>query len=336
MPRVLQVIVTDNFAGAERYVVNLSRSLAALGWEATVVGGRRDRMAELLGPDIRWLPGATPHAAVASVRSAGRFDVCHTHMTYAEAVGVVTGRSHAAPVVATRHFASRRGASLAGRATARWISRRLAAEIAISDFVANAIESPPTAVILNGVEERPLLWRAQNRTVLVMQRLEAEKQTEVALRGWAAAGLADHGWELKVVGHGSLLPDLKSLVERERIPGVRFIGWVPDVDAELAAAGMLLAPAPKEPLGLSVLEAMAAGVPVVAAAGGGHLETIGLLPEAPSFLPGDVEGSGRAIMQLAADEGLRTRLSAQAHSLQRRVFSLGGHARSVARLYRSL
>ncbi|WP_158221162.1 glycosyltransferase family 4 protein [Kineosporia sp. R_H_3] len=330
---MLQVIVTDNFAGAERYVATLSRALAEAGRDVTVVGGRPDAMAREAGPDVRVLLGRTLREALRSVRAAGRFDVCHAHMTFAEAVAVAGRSRHRAPIVATRHFAAPRGASLPGRLAAGWISRNLSAEIAISEFVAGQLERRPAAVVLNGVEPRTSLWRADNRTVLLLQRLEAEKDAATGLRAWAASGLAAEGWHLRVVGEGRLRPTLESTVQRERIHGVTFVGWVGDVDAELAAAGLMLATAPAEPLGLSVLEGMAAGIPVVAAAGGGHLETTGLLPMAPVFTPGDAAGAALQLRRVAMDESLRRQLSETGQELQRLRFSLGQHVEAVVGLY---
>lgn len=333
MPSVLHVIVTDNFAGAERYVATLSRSLVPLGWDVSIVGGAEEPMRRVSGPDVNWLPGRTMAQAWRSIRLAGRFDVYHAHMTYAEAVAVFGPRRSGAPVLATRHFASARGSSLGGRLLSRPVASRLSAEIAISEFVARSIEAPPAAVLLNGVPTSRSLWRRDSRTVLVMQRLEAEKQTDVAIRAWAVAGLASAGWKMRVVGAGTERDVLETLVHSQRIDGVEFAGWVSDVTAELSEAAMLLATAPQEPLGLSVLEGMAAGVPVVAAAGGGHLETVGLIPDAPSFAPGDVRAAAEAMRRLADDDELRERLSERGSTLQRDRFTLEGHASDVARVY---
>ena len=51
---------------------------------------------------------------------------------------------------------------------------------------------------------------------------------------------------------------------------VDFVGQVADTDRLLGESSVVLAPAPEEPFGLSVVEAMAHGVPVVAADGGAH------------------------------------------------------------------
>ncbi len=71
---------------------------------------------------------------------------------------------------------------------------------------------------------------------------------------------------------------------------MELVGHVAETDALLAGASILLAPAPREPFGLSVVEAMAHGLPVVAAGGGAHLETVG--DDGLLFPRGDTGGSG--------------------------------------------
>lgn len=334
MARVVHVIVTDNFAGAERYVGTLARSCAAAGWAVTVVGGRQAPMREVAGDAVTWLPGSTLTEALRSLASAGRFDVCHAHMTYAETVGLMTRAWHRAPVVATRHFAAARGASRVGAAIARWIDRSLAGQVAISRFVADNLERPPSAVLTNGVAVAPARWSPASRTVLTLQRLEAEKDTLTAVRAWRASQLVDEGWRLRVVGDGAQRAMLERVVREEGIAGVEFGGWVPDVGKEFDQAGLCLATAPAEPLGLSVLEAMAAGIPVVATAAGGHLETVGVLPDAALFAPGDVEQAARLLRSLALDESARRRLSECGRAVQQSEFSLAVHAERVLAWYR--
>ena len=244
-----------------------------------MIGGNPQRMRSALGDAVDWLPGATAVEALRSLRRLGRRDVCHAHMTIAEAVSVAARPFHRAPVVSTRHFAAPRGASRAGRLLSPLISRGLTREIAVSDFVAQHLERPPDAVIRNGVPPSECLWRSTSRVVLVLQRLSPEKDTMTALRAWEASRLAEEGWSLRIVGAGAERAALEEYTASAHVPGVSIIGPVENVADEFSAAAILLAPAPAEPFGLAVVEAMAAGVPVVASAAGGHLETVGLLPE---------------------------------------------------------
>jgi glycosyltransferase involved in cell wall biosynthesis len=65
---------------------------------------------------------------------------------------------------------------------------------------------------------------------------------------------------------------------------------------------MMIAPATPEPFGLSVVEAMMAGVPVIAAASGGHLETVGRVQPDAMFTPGGVAEASRALQVMAHDQ----------------------------------
>jgi glycosyltransferase involved in cell wall biosynthesis len=328
MPSVVHVIVTANFAGAERYVSNVASETAMRGWDVAVVGGDPDHMPVALSNDVHWLPGATALESLRSLARLRRRDVCHAHMTLAEAVALVGRPFHRAPVVSTRHFAAYRGSSPLGRFLAPWIARRLARQLAVSRFVSGRLEQPPDAIVPHGVPRTPLLWNAGSRVVLVLQRLEREKDTLTALRAWAASGLAAHGWSLRVLGGGSEQEALKEWVASQRVPAVTFGGWTADVAAELVTTGILLAPSASDSFGLAVVEAMAAGVPVVACGGGGHLETTGLLENAPMFPPGDVDAAARALRSLLVDER-RTRLSRESRKL---VASQFGIERAVDRL----
>ena len=335
MPSVVHVVTTRYFAGVERYVSETARETASRGWEVAVVGGDPARMSAAVGDAVRWLPGATAAEALASLARLGPRDVCHAHLTIAEAVAVAGRPLHRAPVVSTRHMAAPRGSSHAGRLLAPWIGRNLARQIAVSDFVAQRVERRPDAVVPNGVAPSPSLWNASSRVVLVLQRLEPEKHTLTALRAWRSSGLASDGWQLRVVGDGAERGSLEAWVRSERVAAVEFSGWTADVGSEFAGAGMLLAPAPAEPFGLVVVEAMAAGVPVVACAGGGHLETVGRLAGPVTFPPGDAKAAADALRSLLP-ENTRAALSRRGRALVSRELTLARHVDRLLAEYRQI
>jgi len=309
VPRVVHIVTTASYAGVERYVCDVAAATAVRGWDVVVVGGDPERMPGAVGDGVRWEAGSSAAQALRSMLKLGRSDVGHAHMTVAEAIAVTTRPVHRAAIVSTRHFAARRGSTYAGRAAAPWIAKRITREIAISEFVARHVERPRCAVLLDGVPESPCLWRAENRVVLVLQRLEPEKDTLTALRAWQASGLAGEGWSMRVVGDGSQRRALERHAGTEMVDRVQFVGWTDDVAGELRRAAVLLATARAEPLGLSVLEAMASGVPVVASASGGHLETIGAVEGSRLFPPGDAAAAADALRDLCAD-AIRERMSA--------------------------
>jgi glycosyltransferase involved in cell wall biosynthesis len=335
VPRVLHIVTTAGFAGVERYVCDVAGATASRGWGVTVVGGERKRMLAALDGAARWEPGATLAESLRSIRRLGRFDVCNAHMTAAEAVAVAGRPLHRAPIIATRHFAARRGASLAGRFGAPWIRGRIAREIAVGEFIAANLERQPTAVIPSGVRPSPGLWRTDSRVVLMLQRLEREKDTLTGVRAWQLSGLADYGWSLRICGEGSQRGDLERWVAAEGVKDVSFDGWTDDVPGALAGAGMLLATATAEPLGLSVLDAMAAGVPVVASGAGGHLETVGRVAGASLFPPGDAEQASGLLSALRSDHE-RARLSTAEREFMASHFTLDHHVELLLAQYEEL
>jgi glycosyltransferase involved in cell wall biosynthesis len=332
LPSVVHVVTTVNFAGVERYVSDVARETAGRGWDVAVVGGHPEQMRAELNGTAAWLPGADAFQASRSLRRVGRRDVCHAHMTVAEAVALATRPLHRAPVVATRHFAARRGASRVGRLLSPWIARGLAREIAVSEYVASRMERRPDAVILNGVRPSPGLWRSSSRTVLVLQRLEPEKDTLTALRAWKASRLVDEGWLMRIVGDGSERAELEAWAKSEGVEGVTFAGWVTRTRDELANAGIFLAPAPAEPFGLAVVEAMAAGVPVAACAAGGHLETVGNLDSPVLFRPRDHVAAASAL-RLLRDDDSRERQSDAGRNFVRERLTTARHVDELVDAY---
>ena len=333
MSRVVHVVVTRKLAGVERYVCSSANELARRGWDVSVVGGHPELMPSALASGVRWLPGSTPAQALSSLTALGRQDVCHAHMTLAEAVAIAGFPRHRAPIISTRHFAAVRGSRSAARVLARGISRLLSREIAASRYVAERIERTPDAVIVNGVPLGDVVWRPDSRVVLILQRLEAEKDTLTALRAWEASRLWEEGWALRVAGDGSERQMLQAWVARRSLAEVEFTGWISDPGSQLAAAGVLLAPGPRDSVGLSVLEAMGAGVPVVACASGGHVETVGLLDRPSMFAPGDWKEAAAALRRLR-DDGARHAASKAGRKLVEAEFSVTRHVDRLVDEYR--
>ncbi|KRV49950.1 glycosyl transferase [Wenjunlia vitaminophila] len=119
---------------------------------------------------------------------------------------------------------------------------------------------------------------------------EARRLTELA----AEAGVADR---LCLLGG----------VARERMPAL------------LRSADVVICPPRYEPFGIVPLEAMACGLPVVASAVGGHLDTVADGVTGRLFPPGDPVALGAAVNELLADAPLRTR------------YGVAGRRRALAR-----
>ena len=329
---ILHVVATENFAGVERYITYVAPLQAAAGWDVTVVGGEPVAMGDALGPTVRHIPGAN-FAAVAQqlARLGRRCEIVHAHMTSAEFAAVFTWPVHRAQVVTTRHFADQRGSTRPARLAGHIVRRIFAAQISISQFVADSIREP-SVLIPNGVPNAAPA-RSRAKRVLVAQRFEAEKDTELALEAWANSNLAADGWTIAFAGRGSQESALRS---RSRELGlddsVHFLGFVDDLDGELDQCSIFLATALAEPFGLSVVEAMAKGIPVVASAAGAHRETVGLVAPELLFEPGDSDACA-ALLRRAADDGASNRWGTRLRACQQAEFSLVRHVGQLLALY---
>lgn len=321
--RILHAVRSDGFAGVERHVARLARAQSAAGHRVAVLGGAPAGMrASVDDPAVPLRPAASTTDVVALLRRYGpSADVVHVHMTAAEVAAAVAARTVRGfpPVVSTRHFARHRGHGTRGTVVAAVASSAVREQIAISRYVADHVDGPSTVVPV-GVETRPDGPAARERepVVLLVQRLEPEKRTDVALDAFAASGLAAAGWRLEIAGDGSLRPTLAAQADRLGIAGAtRFLGTRDDVEDLLDRAGLLVATCPVEGLGLSVLEAMASSLPVVAAAAGGHLETLDGLDPLTLFPPGDAAAAGQRLAALAADPDRRDACAVAGREAQR-------------------
>jgi glycosyltransferase involved in cell wall biosynthesis len=338
--KIVHAVRSDGFAGVERHVARLARAQTRAGHDVTVVGGDLVAMHDAVDDArVRLLPARTTVDVARALQAEGRrADVLHVHMTAAEVAATVAGtlRPGSAPVVATRHFASRRGNGRLGPVVAAVARRRVAAQLAISRYVADAVDGP-TVVVPPGVEDVPDGPEASGRehVVLMVQRLEPEKRTDLGVRAFAASGLAERGWRLEIAGSGTERAALEALVARLGLTRhVVFLGARRDVGALMTRAGLLVAPCPIEGLGLSVLEAMASGLPVVAAGAGGHVETLGGLDPAALYPPLDPGAAGLRLAELAASPRRRDVLASAARDRQRARFTPAAQVAATDAVYR--
>lgn len=336
---VLHVCCTDAFAGVERHVSELAAAQLAAGHRVTIVGGDPMRVQAVAGAGVHVLPGRGVAGGVRSLRRLGTApSIVNVHLTAAEIAVALSSTLRGVPVVSTRHIAKPRGSRRVTRPIVRLGSRRVDGQIAVSQFVADQIDGEST-VVLSGVQADPGRVSATERlpVVLVAQRLEPEKETDVAIKAFCDSGLVTLGWRMMVAGHGSLRPQLEALVRALGIDAaVEFLGHRADLFDLMRTAGVLLAPDEDEAFGLSVVEAMARGLPVVAAGSGAHLETVGAAPGAALFAPGDPADAARLLRELAASEPARDEYGARLQAVQREHFTVEQQARRTDVAYRAL
>lgn len=334
---IVHAIRSDEFAGVEQFVRRLATEQAQDGHRVTVFGGPPEQMTSLQEAGVRWGPARTTAAVVRAVRAElPTADVVNSHMTAADAAAVVARATsrHGVAIVSTRHFAQQRG-SLGPGIMYRRLERHIDAEISISDAVARRVGVPST-VIYPGIAPISAPDPSTRReTVLMAQRLQPEKHTAVAIRAFAASGIWKSGWDLVIAGEGVEHDALVSLAAALGVADhVRLLGFRSDIPELMRDAGLLFASAPFEHFGLTVLEAMGAGLPVVAAAAAGHVEMLDGLDERALFPPDDVSAAAASLQALAADLPARIVLGRQERERQIARFSIKGQAEATEAVYR--
>jgi glycosyltransferase involved in cell wall biosynthesis len=337
--RIVHAVRSDAFAGVESHVARLARAQLARGDEVIVVGGHQERMRTAIGHGARTMHATTVTDVLRTVHQAARgADVVHAHMTAAEiacATGMLGTRT---PLVVTRHFARTRGSNPVSALVGAVAATRVATQLAISRWVADSIAGE-SVVIHPGVDRVEVTVEADDRepVVLLAQRLEAEKETELAIRAFGQSGLVGAGWRLDLAGDGGERDRLEKLVgELGLSAATRFLGHRDDVTELMTRSAVLLAPCRVEGLGLTVLEAMAAALPVVAVAAGGHRETVGSVAGAALHPPGDVRAAAELLTGLAADPARRDRYGVALQQAQRTGFTPEHQADETAMVYEAV
>lgn len=143
------------------------------------------------------------------------------------------------------------------------------------------------------------------------------------------------GWRAVIAGRGKEEPVLRQLAESGGIGDrVRLLGYRSDVANVFAAADMLVMPSLSEGLPLALVEAMMAGLPIVASEVGGIPEVVTHERDALLVPPGDPHALATALSRLLRDPELRSRLSTRARERAHAEYTLDGMCDRYLELYR--
>jgi glycosyltransferase involved in cell wall biosynthesis len=367
-PVVLQLISSGGFYGAERVLVALADHARAQGWES-ILGVLESPGADMLiararrlGLEHERLPGALtrPLAIVRALQDClarRRVDLVHSHGYKPDVLMHWTRLPRPIKRLATCH--SWYSTSLKLRFY-EWLDKRAlkrfdhvvaVSEEILSDLRGEGIAPERSSLILNGValdapsegfDRRRL--RAEmgagdaDALILRLGRLAPSKGNRALLR--AVAGLPRSSappWRLALVGEGKE----RSVLEREaRALGigerVRFAGFRVDTHDLLRAADAMVIPSTQEGLPIVLLEAMAAGTPVVSTAVGQIPRVIQDGRNGWLAPPGDPERLGVAIGQALANPDEARRRASVAQADYAATFSQEAMGRAYMELYRSL
>jgi glycosyltransferase involved in cell wall biosynthesis len=290
--RVAHVVEALEVGGLEKLIVELARHTDRARFAACVMTlGERGRLAdevESLGWPVYPLharPGLKPRAVL---RLAGLFrreavDVVHTHSEGPLLYGTAAARlARVGRVIHTRHhgpdLGNPRHIMTLMALAARWVDRvACVADDGARHALAEGVPAAKLVTVWNGIDLARFAYRGPvpRGPAVAVARLNPEKDHVSLLHAVALAIRAEPAFRLEIAGDGPCEAELKALATRLGLgDAVRFLGQVDDVPALLARAGLLVQPSLLEGIALTLLEAMARGLPVVATRVGGNPEVV--------------------------------------------------------------
>ncbi len=285
---------------------------------------------------------------VADILESERFDVLHFHEPFMPALPLTLLPMSHAPHVATFHaFAKSNLGYYYGRPILKQYLKHIDASIAVSpparDFVQHYFPHLEPRVIPNGIDverfrpgQTPIHHLRDNSVnVLFVGRLEKRKGLPDLLRAYEYLQQRVSHSRLIVVGDGPMRGKVESFVSSHRLENVVLAGYVPDqvLPRYYSSADIACFPATGgESFGLVLLEAMAAGLPVVATEIPGYMSVVEAGTDSVTVRPKSPGELGVALTVLARDAMLRRRLGEAAQAKAQR-FSWRMVAAQVIEVY---
>jgi glycosyltransferase involved in cell wall biosynthesis len=360
--RVVEVMATGTNGGAQEHVYSLVSRMDRERYDVRVVSlshGSSVRRLEKAGIEVAVIDEPDDRDAVgalAELLAPLEPEVIHNHMFRAEVVGtraalLLGEKGCKRPAVVSTVHSSRVRCS-EDRQTMRQLTPLMDRLIVVSKAIERKIREEgrygaPVSLIYNGVDlqrynhQQPCCTLREEfgipegaPVVGVVARLEAEKGHRTLVDAWPPVLLSHPDARLLIVGEGSERNSLEAQAASLGIADrVVFTGRREDVPAVTAALDIAVLPSYREAQGLSVLEAMALGRPVVASNVGGIPEMVedgvsGLLVR-----PGDCDALAAAIVRLLSNHPLADTLARRGHDLVHERFCIEIMTNSIETVY---
>lgn len=328
-PRVLYLVTRGERGGAQTHVLDLARGMRAF-FETEVATGEEGFLTEAChehGIPVHVVPHLEREVKpTADLRAVNELlallrrtqpDIVHAHTFKAGFLGRYAAQRLSIPCVYTVHMwpfgravplSWRLAAPFCERLAARWCDRIITvSELGVKIAADHDVCDPAKVIpIRNGIPDhsaRAQLRRETNLTCTMVARFTHFKDHGLLLRAFASV---PGDVRLVLIGDGGTLPGAQRLAEQLGIRSrVEFTGARSDVPELLAQTDLFVLASKQETLPISILEAMRAGLPVIASDVGGISEEVvheqtGLLVRA-----GSTEQLSAALQRLLRQRTLR-------------------------------
>jgi len=360
--RILQICSARELGGGERHLADLANSLARRGHDVyAVVVPSSPLCAELSAlpkQNIRELPMRNSLNIVSAFKLARilrelRIEIMHAHVARDYPLAALAAsRLDNVQLVLTRHVLFPLNRS--HRLTLRNVARVIAVSQAVADRlrVQRIFERSKIVVVPNGIDVDRFAPRSGAREgkndsglrtklrVGMIGHLAPIKGQKEFIRGAAIVAQRRDDVEFVIVGEDksrkgkNRLGIEKLISELDLSEHVSLAGWTDDVPQLLSTFDLFVSPSRSEPFGLSIVEAMAAGVPVIATVSEGAREIVENGKTGRLVPLRDVNALADGIEELLSDAAERDRLSANAQRAVRERFSLQRMVDDTEQVYR--
>ena len=312
--RVCHVSLTLKTGGLERLLADIARHYDSTRCQPEFLAlNEVGRFADVIRDAGCRVHTLKPSGRIGQLRQmvrlfrAGQFDVVHTHNTYPHIYGSLAARLASVPLVINTRHGQRAGHGWKSRTQFRWASHLVNRIIAVSDdaaqlcIKADGVDRRKVIRIWNGIDIDDFTFAgpATSNTAISVARLSAEKDFPTLLRAVAIAIQDIPDLVLKLVGDGPERARLEGLAQELNLTQhVEFLGERQDVPALLTQAGFFVTASLTEGISLTLLEAMAVGLPVIATSVGGNSEIVQAPQTGRLVSAGDPVGLAAAMVSM--------------------------------------
>lgn len=339
--KVIHLIDSGGLYGAENVILHLVTEQRRSGIAASIgslAAGQDPEKAIEVEAKKRGIPcerirvpigGVIAGGAVARCINAASADIVHTH-GYKPTIllGLLCPWSVRAVLIATLHgwtgCASWFDRMRLYRALNTLALKRFDRAVHVS-YASRANSGGRGEVIWNGIPPRGTTGGQESKAGLAEEshadplvvyagRLSPEKGVDVLLEALAALRRRGETFRAIIAGEGPCRADLERRAERSGLAEqVAFVGYCADIVADAPKHAVVVIPSLSEGLPLVLLEAMRAGLAVVASSVGGIPEIIAPKRLARLFPSGDSEGLARALLRCWEDREETEEMIGRAH-----------------------